>query len=241
MKRVALVTGGARGIGRATAELLTINDWQVVQVDLDAGDGAPCWKVDLADEVAVEQLFKRVIADYGRLDGLVNNAAQQLVRPLVETTGEEWDRAMANNVRSAFLCSKYAFPLLAASRGAIVNVSSVHSQVTSAGLAAYVASKGAVTAMTRAAALEFAPLVRVNAVHPGATDTPMLRDGAARSNLDVDEALRELALRHPLQRVATPEEVGQAIMFLLDSTRSSFITGSSLFVDGGATARLSVE
>jgi NAD(P)-dependent dehydrogenase (short-subunit alcohol dehydrogenase family) len=140
------------------------------------------------------------------------------------------------------VATRAALAALRASRGAIVNVSSVHAIATSAGLAAYVASKGGLAALTRSTALELAPDVRVNAVLPGAIDTPMLRSGLARWSTDAhpDIRLQGLADRTPLRRIGEPAEVAEVILFLAD-TRSSFITGQTVVVDGGVSAQLSSE
>ena len=144
---------------------------------------------------------------------------------------------LSANLRSVYLMSKYAHPLLRRGAGAIVNLSSVHAIATSEKVAAYAASKGAVLALTRAMALELAQDgIRVNALLPGAVDTPMLRTGI-KSEIEIDG----LARRTPLGRIGQPEEIAQAALFLADDERSSFITGQALVVDGGATARLGTE
>jgi len=136
-------------------------------------------------------------------------------------------------------------PLLQRPGGAVVNVASVHAVATSANIAAYATSKGGMVAMTRAAALELAAEgIRVNAVLPGAVDTPMLRDGLGRACTDgssVDDAMADLAGRTAMGRVGQPREIAEAILFLADPDRSSFMTGQTMVVDGGATARLSTE
>jgi glucose 1-dehydrogenase len=180
------------------------------------------------------------------LNALDNNAAVQVAKPLVETTVEEWDAVMASNLRSAFLFVKLAHPLIkAAGGGAIVNVSSVHAIQTSANIAAYAASKGGLLALTRAMAIEFAPdNIRVNAILPGAVDTPMLRAGLDRGHAgpgNMQERLDNLARRTVSGKVGKPEEIAHAIYFLADNEQSSFMTGQALVVDGGATARLSTE
>ena len=179
------------------------------------------------------------------LDALINNAAVQVAKPLVDTTVEEWDAVMASNLRSVFLFSKLAYPLLKANGGAVVNISSVHAIQTSANIAAYAASKGGMLALTRAMAIEFAvDNIRVNAVLPGAVDTPMLRAGLGRGHLggsDVQERLDNLARKTVNGRVGTPAEIAHAIYFLADNEQSSFMTGQALVIDGGATARLSTE
>ena len=193
----------------------------------------------------MQAIFDQVRTGASSLDALVNNAAVQIAKPLVETTAEEWDSVMASNLRSAFLGAKLAHPLLAVAGGAIVNVSSVHAIQTSANIAAYAASKGGLLALTRALAIEFAPdNIRVNAILPGAVDTPMLRAGLSRGHVghgDVHERLENLARKTVNGRVGTPEEIASAIYFLADSAQSSFMTGQALVVDGGATARLSTE
>ena len=181
----------------------------------------------------------------GRLDALVNNAAVQLCKPLVGTTAEEWDEVMASNVRSAYLGVRFGHALLRCRESAIVNVASVHAAATSIGLAAYAASKGALVSLTRAMAIELASDgIRVNAVLPGAVDTPMLRAGLRRGHAGAGEEevlVQRLGERHPLQRVGRPEEIAEAILFLCDGTRSSFVTGQTFVIDGGALARLSTE
>ncbi|MBA4380645.1 MAG: NAD(P)-dependent oxidoreductase, partial [Anaerolinea sp.] len=176
----------------------------------------------------------------------VNNAALQISKPLLETSVEEWDAVMASNLRSVFLSAKLAYPLFkAAAGGAIVNVSSVHAVQTSANIAAYAASKGGLLALTRALAIEFAPDdIRVNAILPGAVDTPMLRAGLGRGHAgdgEIQERLDNLARKTVSGKVGKPEEIAHAIYFLADNTQSSFMTGQAMIVDGGATARLSTE
>jgi NAD(P)-dependent dehydrogenase (short-subunit alcohol dehydrogenase family) len=153
---------------------------------------------------------------------------------------------MASNLRSVFLGFKLAHPLLkAGGGGAVVNVSSVHAVATSANIAAYAASKGGLLALTRAMAIEFAPdNIRVNAVLPGAVDTPMLRAGLGRGHVgagDIQQRLDNLARKTVSGKIGKPEEIAQAIYFLADEGQSSFMTGQAMVVDGGATARLSTE
>ena len=249
MDRVVLVTGAAGGIGSATVAAFAEAGWTVLATDRRADVPPPgasrFYPADVSDEKAVQALLERVKDGEDHLDALVNNAAIQISKPLVETEVEEWDSVMASNLRSAFLTARYAYPLLRVARGAVVNVSSVHAVATSAGLAAYAASKGGLAALTRAMAIEFAPDgIRVNAILPGAVDTPMLRAGLARGHLggaSVEENLAELGRRSLLGRVAMPVEIARVIRFLADGSLSSFITGQLLIVDGGATARLSTE
>ena len=250
MTKTALVTGAAGGIGRATVSLFHTRGWHVIGVDrAESAADFPADGVFIQSDISrpedMQAIFDRVRTSANSLDALVNNAAVQIAKPLVETTAEEWDSVMASNLRSAFLGAKLAHPLLAVAGGAIVNVSSVHAIQTSANIAAYAASKGGLLALTRALAIEFAPdNIRVNAILPGAVDTPMLRAGLSRGHAghgDVHERLENLARRTVNGRVGSPEEIASAIYFLADSSQSSFMTGQALVVDGGATARLSTE
>ena len=251
MTRTILITGAGGGIGRACVKHFSDHGWRVIGVDRsDFGDDFPkngrFIKADISQPDSVEQIFQQAKEFHPTLDALVNNAAVQVAKPLVDTTVEEWDSVMASNLRSVFLFVKLAHPLLKAGKGgAIVNVSSVHAVQTSANIAAYAASKGGLLALTRAMAIEFAPdNIRVNAILPGAVDTQMLRAGLGRGHVgsgDVQERLDNLARKTVNGRVGKPEEIAHAIYFLADNEQSSFMTGQALVVDGGATARLSTE
>jgi NAD(P)-dependent dehydrogenase (short-subunit alcohol dehydrogenase family) len=249
--KTVLITGAAGGIGRATVALFAQKDWRVLGVDRAGfGEGFPekgsFIQADISRGEELEAIFAEAQKQTNSLDALVNNAAMQVAKPLVETSVEEWDAVMAANLRSVFLGVKLAHPLLKArGGGAVVNVSSVHAIQTSANIAAYAASKGGLLALTRAMAIEFAPdNIRVNAILPGAVDTPMLRAGLGRGHVgqgDMQERLDNLARKTVSGKVGTPEEIAQAIYFLADNKQSSFMTGQAMVVDGGATARLSTE
>jgi NAD(P)-dependent dehydrogenase (short-subunit alcohol dehydrogenase family) len=249
LKRIALITGAAGGIGRATAQLFAERGWHVVGTDQEpVGDiegVAHFITADLSEPEAPEKILRELTARERPLDALINNAAMQICKPLIEMTLPEWDLVMATNVRSVFLLAKSFHPLLKDRGAAIVNVSSVHAIATSVNIAAYAASKGALAALTRAMALEFAgDNIRVNAVLPGAVDTAMLHAGLLRYNTKepfLVEHLKSLGRKHPIGRIGRPEEIGKAIFFLSDHGQSAFITGQTLIVDGGATARLSTE
>jgi len=247
MKKV-LITGVSGGIGSAAAELFLQSGWDVSGTDIKMGDVCAglnrFWEGDASDptlwkEIAAASEFR------DGLDALVNNAAVQLSKSIMDTADDEWDRVMAVNLRSVFLGTKYLIPLLQKKASAIVNISSVHAAATSKNIAAYAASKGALVAFTRAAALELASKqIRVNALMPGATDTRMLEDGLERGHLNGDNLVSlkvALAKKTPAGRIGRAMEIAQAIYFLADSERSSFVTGQTLVVDGGALARLSTE
>lgn len=249
MKRIALITGAAGGIGRATVEVFAQSGWETIAADRKEGAGFPQGVTfrtcDVSEPSEVAELFRWLADRRPRLDALVNNAAILRVKPIVDLTVEEWDAVMDSNLRSVYLTARQGFPLLKEAGGAIVNISSVHALATSVGVSAYAASKGGILALTRAMALEMAPAgIRVNAVLPGAVDTPMLRQGLERPLNDgetVEGRLAALARRTALGRVGTPEEIARAILFLADGSQSSFMTGQSIVVDGGASCRLSTE
>jgi glucose 1-dehydrogenase len=238
--KTAIVTGAAGGIGAATANLFAKNGWEVISIDrlnVPSGDGRSV-RADLTDPHDLKRCISEISGAFRKVDALINNAALQVLAAVVQTDPADWDKVMATNVRAIYQLVTGLYPLLKNGPGSVVNVASVHAVATSPGIAAYAASKGALVALTRAMALEFAADgVRVNAVLPGAIETSMLKEGLKRSQ----SSLETLAARHPLRRIGRPEDVAEAIYFLADGARSSFITGQMLIVDGGATARLSTE
>lgn len=250
-QRVLLITGAGGGIGRATVKVFAEAGWRVIGVDRrEFGEPFPSdglfIQADIANPDELARIYTAAEHFAHTLDAVVNNAAVQIAKPLVETTADEWDLVMASNLRSVFLGAKLGYPLLkAGGGGAIVNVSSVHAVATSANIAAYAASKGGLLALTRAMAIEFAPdNIRVNAILPGAVDTPMLRAGLGRGHVggeSILDRLDNLARKTVNGRVGQPEELARSIYFLADGAQSSFMTGQALIVDGGATARLSTE
>jgi NAD(P)-dependent dehydrogenase (short-subunit alcohol dehydrogenase family) len=249
MKKVALITGVAGGIGSAAANTFAEKGWEVIGVGKCVEENVKTAhqfiEADVSRVDSWTKIASHIEKNNGRIDVLVNNAAIQVCKPLIETTPEEWDSVMATNVRSVYLAVRHMHPFMRGHDGAIVIVSSVHALATSANIASYAASKGALTALTRALAIELAPVgIRVNAILPGAVNTPMLRAGLNRGHLkgeNVADLMEQLGAKHPVGRVGRPEEIGEAILFLADSDYSSFITGQALVVDGGATARLSTE
>ena len=249
--RSVVITGAARGIGRAALELFIKKDWIVFGIDLDEYTGDMprngfFIQADISEENEWHQIKKTIIETTDQIDVIVNNAAVQVTKPLVNTTIEEWDHVLNTNLRSSFLSAKILHPLLKKGNGgAIVNICSVHAIATSKDIAAYATSKGGMLALTRALAIEFAPdQIRVNAVLPGAVETDMLLAGLNRDHAgggSVADRLKVLAQKTVSGKIGTPEEIAQAIYFLADQEKSSFMTGQTLIVDGGATARLSTE
>ncbi|GAB7036748.1 MULTISPECIES: SDR family NAD(P)-dependent oxidoreductase [Catenuloplanes] len=241
--RVAIVTGAAGGLGRATVSLLLERGARVVAHDLDpavreleeAGPGLVTAVVgDVTDETTADHAVTVALERYGRLDVLVGNAGRTLNKPVGETTVADWDRIMTINVRGNFVFSRAAYrQMTAEGAGAIVLVASYTATVALPEGSAYSASKGALAQLMKVLAIEGAPAgVRANAVAPGVIDTGFLND----IRPDGQEYLRTFGDFHPLGRIAQPAEVAEAILFLA-SDRASFITGALLPVDGGVTAR----
>jgi NAD(P)-dependent dehydrogenase (short-subunit alcohol dehydrogenase family) len=246
--RVALVTGGSAGIGRATAIAFAREGARVVVSDVDApggeetqrliaGEGGEAIYVeaDVSKEAEVQALIGRTIAEYDRLDYAFNNAGiEGATAPTAECTGENWDRVIDINLKGAWLCMKYEIPeMIRAGGGAIVNCSSIAGVIGFPGIPAYTASKHGLLGLTRAAALEYATRgIRVNAVCPGVIRTAMVERFTGGSA----EAEVRLVSGEPMERMGTPEEVASAVLWLC-SEGAAFVTGHPLMVDGGWVAR----
>ncbi len=248
MTRRALVTGSSRGIGRAVAEGFLAEGWHVSGIDInppspDLGERLHHVECDLQDALMIPAAVTKAL-DGLPLDALVNKAALQLSSSLRTTSDAEWDAGRNTNVKAAFVCIRESADALIAAKGSIINVSSVHAVATSTNIGAYATSKGALTALTRAAAIEFGDAgVRCNAILPGAIDTEMLREGLGRRpHPDGPEGnLRALVDRTPLGEVGEVGDVAQAVLFLASGDGARFMTGQSLVVDGGVTIALRTE
>jgi len=237
--KVAIVTGGARGMGAATSRLFVAEGAKVAISDLldeagaalaaELGQAARFYRHDVSSEADWSGLVSAVEADLGPVDVLVNNAGILLFKTLLETTREEYEKVLGVNLVGEFLGIKAVGPgMVARGRGAIVNISSVDGMKGANGLAAYSSSKWGVRGLTRVAALELGHKgIRVNSVHPGGVDTIMTNHDS-RSRAEVDERFGNV----PLQRVGAPEEVAQATLFLA-SDEASYLTGAEIAVDGG--------
>jgi NAD(P)-dependent dehydrogenase (short-subunit alcohol dehydrogenase family) len=241
--RAAIVTGAASGIGREVTRLLAERGASVVAVDISpaVGELEAERVVPLQGDTSVPDTAERAVAAardaFDRLDVLVNNSGYIVWKPLAETTEEDWDRVMAVNVKSMFLFSRAAAPVIEAQGGgAIVNTASISGLVGLPTQVAYCASKGAVVQLTRVLAVELAPAkIRVNAVAPGAVDTQFLRQ-IVDSTDDPAGLSASIAASHPLGRIATAEEIARSIVFLA-SDAAAFVTGAILTADGGYTAQ----
>lgn len=244
--KVAVISGGARGIGAATAKLLAQEGAAVVIADVleeegmateaeitESGGRAVFMQLDVTDEENWKEVISATVAAYGKLDVVVNNAGISGRTTVEETPAENWDRVMEVNGKGVFLGTKLAIPeLRKAGGGSIINISSIYGIVGSETSASYHASKGAVRIFTKSAAIQYAGEgIRVNSVHPGFVDSPMT---AAAHALPEVHDLR--VGRTPLGRMGTPEDIAAGILYLA-SDESSFVTGSELVIDGGMTAR----
>ncbi len=245
--KVAVITGGGSGIGRAAAELFAKEGARVVVADYkadtgqataqaikDAGAEAIFVEVDVSSSAQVQRLVQNALDAFGGIDVLFNNAGVLLFGTALDTQEQEWDWLMSINLTGTFLCSKAVLPhMIERGGGSIINMtSSTGAHDAAANAAAYVASKGAVALLTRAMAIDHAQdKVRVNAIAPGPTDTPMLRDNLSPEDLEA------FAATFPMKRLGRPEELAYAALFLA-SDEASFVTGAILAVDGGQTAQV---
>ncbi|PCI21351.1 short-chain dehydrogenase [Candidatus Wolfebacteria bacterium] len=242
-KKTILITGVLGGIGSAIAELFKERGWYVIGIDYKKSNGKKnfideFYNIDLSDPDEIERLSIKIQEEEIRLGCVVNNAAIQISKNILDTTVEEWNKTFDVNTRAAFLIAKFFHPALKKNKASIVNISSVHSTATSLNIAAYAASKGALSTLTRAMALEFAnDGIRVNTILPGAIDTDMLKDGLKRNKITNEN----LAAKHPVGRIGVPNDIAELIYFLADNKKSAFITGQEFIVDGGVLARLSSE
>ncbi|RUO76156.1 SDR family NAD(P)-dependent oxidoreductase [Idiomarina seosinensis] len=250
--KVAVVTGGALGIGQAICIALAKEGAKIAVTDIDdengakvvdeiraAGGTAHYWHIDTSDEDNVNTVFFDIAKEYGAIDVLVNNAGIAGVnKPTHEVTKDEWENVIGVNVNGVFFCTKYAIPQMKqAGAGSIINLSSIYGLIGAADLPPYHASKGAVRLMSKNDALFYAKdKIRVNSVHPGFIWTPLVEQLGKESPGGVDEFRQQLDKRHPIGHVGEPEDIAYAVVYLA-SDESKFVTGTELVIDGGYTAQ----
>jgi NAD(P)-dependent dehydrogenase (short-subunit alcohol dehydrogenase family) len=249
--KVAIVTGGALGIGRsaclllagegatvAVTDILADEGQNTVQQIRSAGGTAEYWPMDVSQEREVDATFAAIHKAFGRINVLVNNAGiLGPNKPTHEIAESEWDHLMAVNVKGVFFCTKYVIPYMkTAGGGSIIDLSSIYGMVGGGDVPPYHASKGAVRMMAKNDALIYAAdQIRVNSIHPGFIWTPMMEQLAA-TQAGGPEAVRKVLDAHPLGHIGEPNDIGWAIVYLA-SDESKFVTGSELVVDGGYTSR----
>jgi len=247
--KTALITGGASGIGQATAYQFAMEGAKVAVVDLDSvggqktienilakGRSAIFIRSDVSNLKQVRKAIEETVAEFGGFDILVNNAAIEFVGTIERTSEEGWEQVVRNNLKSVFLCSKYAMPHLKTRGGsAIINIGSVNGLLGIPEHAAYNAAKGGVISLTRQLAVDYGRFgVRVNCICPGTTDTPMVRKSIVGHN--PEEYFKKLGKHYPLRRAGKPEDIAKAALFLA-SDEASWITGVILPVDGGCSCQ----
>jgi NAD(P)-dependent dehydrogenase (short-subunit alcohol dehydrogenase family) len=248
--KVAIVTGAASGIGRATAIMLAKEGATVAVTDISIQQGkevtseieksngeARYWNMDVSNEMQVKTVFNDIAKTFGKINVLINNAGfQGSGQPTDKETEVGWDALMAVNVKGVFFCTKHAIPYMRrAGGGSIINISSIYGLVGAPDMPAYHASKGAVRLMAKTDAMLYAgDNIRVNSVHPGIIRTPLEMRPAEASG-DFEGTLKYLASLHPIGRIGEPDDVAYGILYLA-SDESSFVTGSELVIDGGYTA-----
>ncbi|MDB6066254.1 MAG: short-chain dehydrogenase [Pedosphaera sp.] len=251
-EKVAIVTGAASGIGRATSLLLAQEGARVAVTDLHDAEGegvakeiigaggvARYWHLDVRRESEVKAVFGGIRESFGRIDILVNNAAiSGANKPTDQITEEEWDRVSATNVKGVFFCTKHVIPYLRqAGGGSIINLSSIYGLVGAPDIPPYHASKGAVRLMTKTDALFYArEKIRVNSLHPGGIWTPLAEAMGRESPLGVEKFRQYWDSLHPLGHIGEPVDIAYGILYLA-SDESKFVTGSELVIDGGYTAQ----
>ncbi|MBC8160800.1 MAG: SDR family oxidoreductase [Roseiflexaceae bacterium] len=249
--KIALVTGAGAGIGRGIALALAeagatvlVNDqnaesaYETVAQIAGQNGQAQAIVADISDERAVKQLFEHIAGTYDGLHVLVNNAGFNLFKGIVDTTPDDWDRIFAVDLRGLYLVTRHALRLLqAAGDASIVNIASVHAQLTVANITAYAAAKGGVVAIGRSLAQELGPFgIRVNTISPGFVMTPLL-ERWLDAEPDRAATLARVNSYHPLGRIGTPGDIGALVTFLA-SPYASFITGANVPIDGGLSTRL---
>ena len=250
--KVAVVTGGALGIGAATCRRMAEEGAVVAVTDLkdtegaaltreisDAGGTARYWHLDVTNEAEVERVFGEVAEAFGKLNVVVANAGiAGANKPTDQITLEEWEQVMSVNVTGVFLCTKHAIGhMRRAGGGSIINMSSIYGLISAPDIPPYHASKGAVRLMTKTDALLYATEgIRVNSVHPGYIWTPLVADLGANAGFTAEEFKKELGSRHPVNHVGEPDDIAWGIVYLA-SDEAKFMTGSELVIDGGYIAR----
>jgi NAD(P)-dependent dehydrogenase (short-subunit alcohol dehydrogenase family) len=250
--KVAVVTGGVLGIGRATSLLLAKEGAKVAVVDLKDEEGknviaeieafggiAKFWHLDTTKEKEVKAVFADIVSEFGKIDVLVNNAGISGVdKPTHEITEEEWDKVINVNVKGVFLCAKHVIPYMQkAGSGSIINMSSIYGLVGGGDIPPYHASKGAVRLMSKNDALLYAKdNIRVNSVHPGFIWTPLVEELGKRSPDGVEAYKKHLDSLHPIGHMGEPADIAYGVLYLA-SDESKFVTGSELVIDGGYTAQ----
>ncbi len=247
--KVVLVTGGSKGIGKSIVSRFLKEKSIVYSVSRHAPeireDNVNYMFGDVSNSEDAKNIIKKIVDENGKIDILINNAGIEEYASLENTELNMWERTININLNGAYLMSKYALKYMVENNyGNIINMSSVQSNIITKNAAAYVTSKHAIIGLTKSIALDYAPIIRCNAVCPATIDTPLVRRAAVlevgNDENKINNKIKEWGDNHPMKRVGKPEEVANAVAFLA-SEESSFITGISLFVDGGLSIKAPIS
>lgn len=246
MNKVAIITGGGQGIGKATAKKLLEKNISVIIAEIDEEAGKEVEeeystlgnikfiKTDISQEEDVKNMIAKTVEIFGKINYLINNAGISINKHISELTLEEWNKVISVNLTGAFLCSKYAYPYLKKEKGVIINISSTRAFMSEPNTEAYSASKGGIYALTHALAISLGPEVRVNCISPGWIEVSEWKKKSLRKPPELTELDHK---QHPAGRVGKPEDIASLILYLI-SDEASFITGANFIVDGGMTRKM---
>jgi NAD(P)-dependent dehydrogenase (short-subunit alcohol dehydrogenase family) len=244
MKNI-IVTGGAQGIGKVISRQLLLKGFSVSVFDIDEeairefksennSENITFFQTDVSNEESVRNSVRQSMGKFGNISGLINNAAVQINKPIIELGLEEWNRVIGTNLTGAFLCAKYAAEYLKTTKGSIVNIGSTRALQSEQNTEAYSASKGGILALTHALAVSLGPEIRVNCISPGWIDVSGVKKKSAANQIELSGADNE---QHPAGRVGKPEDIANMVLFLLNP-ENDFITGQNFIVDGGMTRKM---
>lgn len=245
MMKNIIVTGGAQGIGKIISKQLLAKGFSVSVFDIDEealsefqleinSEQIAFFQTDVSDEKSVEKSVNQAEEIFGNISGLINNAAIQTDKPVIELTLEEWNRVIGTNLTGAFLCAKHSSSFLKKSNGKIINISSTRAFQSEANTEAYSASKGGILALTHSLAVSLGPEIKVNCISPGWIDVSGIKKKSKANQIDLSEADH---LQHPAGRVGKPEDIANMVLFLLNP-ENDFITGQNFVIDGGMTKKM---
>jgi NAD(P)-dependent dehydrogenase (short-subunit alcohol dehydrogenase family) len=245
-KRVAIVTGGGQGIGKAIAKKFLENHISVVIAEIDESAGKETEeeylslgeikfiKTDVSKKEEVKNMVEETVNTFGKINYLINNAGIGINKHISELTLEEWNRVLGVNLTGAFLCSKYAYPYLKKEKGVIINIASTRAFMSEPNTEAYSASKGGIYALTHALAISLGPDIRVNCISPGWIEVSEWKKKSLRKPAELTELDHK---QHPAGRVGRPEDIASLVLYLI-SDEAGFITGANFIVDGGMTRKM---
>lgn len=245
MNKNIIVTGGAQGIGKVISQQLLEKGFcvSIFEIDEEAiqefrlennSENLKFFQTDVSDEESVRKSIAASVEQFGKISGLINNAAIQIDKPVTELSMEEWNRVIGTNLTGAFLCAKHTAPFLKNSKGSIINISSTRAFQSEPNTEAYSASKGGILALTHSMAMSLGPEIRANCISPGWIDVSGIKKKSKANQIELTEADH---LQHPAGRVGKPEDIANMVLFLLNP-ENDFITGQNFIIDGGMSKKM---